>query len=248
MADNRSKKIKFALYLKNNEEVRSKSDFKKHFDMTAIIGYLFDGKLLQWMRVHDYPNATCRAVDELVKNYNRKTMLLKNLSPENEKIFTRKVTSEICKIFEIDESEIGGIESIEQIIKSSNKEYDIIQVAAFEDEGEEEEILQYVNQIVRTQEELDEVITRLKSQKKAGKYKIIYLLNKGTPYELHKEDVFDTSIRFVGINRQSSTKDVTKIRIVQTNYEGKIELLKEEEVKKPENRDKFSNLERVGKL
>lgn len=151
MPDKWSKKIKFALSLKNNEEVRTKRDLKKYFDMTEIIGYLFDGKLYQWMLDHDYPKASCRAVDELLKDYNRKKINLKKLSPENEKIFTKEVISKLCKIFDIDETEIEEIESIEQIRKSSNKEYEIIQVAAFEDEDEEEEILQYINQIVRTQ-------------------------------------------------------------------------------------------------
>ena len=248
MADKQSKKIKFALFLKNNEEVRTKSDLKKYFDMTAIIGYLFDGKLYQWMLDHDYPKASCRAVDELLKNYNRKTMLLKNVSPDNEKIFTRKVISELCKIFEIDESEIEEIDSIEQIRKSSDKEYAIIQSAAFEDDDEEEEILQYINQIVRNQEELDEVITRLKSQKKSGKYKIIYLLNRAEPYKLRKEDVFNSTLRFVGINRQS-LEDKTKIVIEQSYDENKVEIMEEEQINitKPENRDKFSNLKIIAR-
>ena len=245
MADKRSKKIKFALSLRNNEEVRTKSDLKTYFDMAAIIGYLFDGKLLKWMRDHDYSTATCRAVEELLTNYKRKTLLLKDLSPENEKIFTRKLTSELCKIFEIDESEIEDIESIEQIRKSSDKEKKIKEIAAFEDEDEEEEVLQYINQIVRNQEELNEIINRLKAQKKSGKYKIIYLLNQMDPYRLRKEDVFNTTLRFVGINRQS-TEEKTKIIIEQINDENKFQVMEKEQVNlfrtKPENRDKFSNL------
>ena len=245
MADKRLKKVKFALFLKNNEEVRTKDDFKKYFDMTGIIEYLFDGKLLQWMRNHDYPNSTCRAVEELLKNYNRKTMLFKNLTPENEKIFTREFIRELCKIFEINETETEEIESIEQIIKSADKEDAILEIAAFEDDDEEEEILQYVNQIVRTQTELNEVINRLKAQKKAGKYKIVYLINKDEPYKLNKEDVFDSALRFVGINRQG-IEDETKISIEQRLPDGTFEVMEKEQLKilcsKPENRDRFSNL------
>ena len=245
MADKRSKKIKFALYLKNNEEVRTKRDLKKYFDMAEIIGYLFDGKLLQWMRDHDYPTASCLAVKEVLKDYNKKKIAVRNLSIGDEKNFTREVIIKLCKIFEIDESEIEEIESIEQIRKSSNNEYEIIQAAAFEDEDEEENTLEYINQIVRTQEELNEVINRLKAQKKSGKYKIIYLLNQDEPYRLLKEDVFYTTLRFVGINRQS-IEDETKIISEQTVDEGKTEILEEEQINifrtKPENRDKFSNL------
>ena len=254
MADKRSKKINFALFLKNNEEVRTKNDLKKYFDMREVIGYLFDRKLSRWMRGHDYPETSCRAVDELLQDYNRKTKLLKNLSPENEKIFTRKVIRELCKIFEIDETEIEeveSIESIEQIRKSSNKEDEIIDAAAFEDDDEEENILQYINQIVRTQEELNEVINRLKAQKKAGKYKIIYLLNRIEPYKLRKVDVFNTSLRFVGINRQSMEDDETKIIIEQLREEDTLEIMEEEQVNifrtKPENRDKFSNLKIIAR-
>lgn len=250
MGDKQHKKIKFALFLKNNEEVRNKRDFKKYFDMKKIIGYLFDGKLLQWMQGHDYPIETCRAVENLLINYNRKTLLFKNVSPENEKIFTREVLSELCKIFEVDESEIEGIDSIEQIRKSANKEYAIINIAAFEDDDEEEEILQYVNQIVRTQIELNEVIARLKAQKKSGKSKIIYLLNQTGSYTLDKEDVFNTAIRFVGINRQS-VDDKTKLRIKQQFFDGKYENIEEKELKilssKPENHDKFSNLKIIAR-
>ena len=242
MADKRSKKIKFALSLKNNE-VRTKRDLKKYFDMEEIIGYLFDGKLLPWMYDHGYSMVTCRAVDELLSDYDRKSELLKK--SENEKIFTKEVTSKLCKIFEIDESEIEEIESIEQIRKSSKKEDKIIEIAAFEDDDEEEEILQYINQIVSTQEELNEVINRLKSQKKSGKYKIIYLLKQDKSYRLRKEDVFNTALRFVGINSQS-TDDKTKIIIEQVRDKDKLEVMEEESLKifrtKPENRDKFSNL------
>ncbi len=251
MADKHLKKVKFALFLKNNEEVRTKDDFKKNFDMTEIIGYLFadnrfgNNKLLKWMRDHDYPDDTCCAVEELWKTYNRRKLIFKNITPEKEKIFTREFTSKLCQIFEIDESKTEEIESIEQIIKSSSKEDEILEIAAFEDDDEEEEILQYVNQIVRTQTELNEVINRLKAQKKAGKYKVVYLINKDKPYKLNKEDVFDSALRFVGINRQA-IEDETKISIEQKVSEGTFEVMEKEQLKifcsKPENRDKFSNL------
>ncbi|MBR4903425.1 MAG: hypothetical protein IKZ53_02045 [Selenomonadaceae bacterium] len=245
MPDKLLKKIKFALYLKNNEEVRTKKDFKKYFDLKAIISYWLDGKLLKWMQTHDYPKETCQAVDELLKNYKRRTLLFKNVSPEDEKIFTREVIRELCKIFEVDEAEFKDIESIEQIRNSANKEYAIIDLAAFEDEDEKEEILQYVNQIVRSQTELEEVLNRLKAQKKAGKYKIIWLLNQIEPYILQKEDVFDTPFRFAGINRQS-IEDETKILIKQISGDGKSEIIDVEQLNifcsKPENHDKFSNL------
>ena len=90
MADKRSKKIKFALSLKNNEEVRTKRDLKKYFDMAEIIGYLFDGKLLQWMRDHDYPTASYLAVKEILRDYNKKRIAVRNLSLGDEKNFTQR--------------------------------------------------------------------------------------------------------------------------------------------------------------
>lgn len=247
MADKRLKKIKFALSLKNNEEVRTKSDLKKYFYMTEIIGYLLDGKLLRWMKDHDYPKASCDAVEELRKKYESQTKRsLKKFSADDEKIYTQEVTHGLCEIFGVDETEIENIESIEQILTSDKKEDDIIDNAVFDDDDEEEEILQYVNQIARTQKELTEIVNRLKSQKKAGKYKIVYLLRRDEPYILNSDDVFGTPLRFVGINHQSNEDDKTRIIIKQINDEGSAEIIKEKDLetfrKKPENRGKFSNL------
>ena len=247
MTDKHSKKIKFALYLKDNEEVRTRSDLKEYFYMTEIIGYLFNGKLLLWMKDHDYPKSACDAVEALRINYERQTKRsLKKFSAADEEIFTQEVIHGLCEIFEIDESKIETIKSIDQIKKSDTKEEYLKGHATFDDEDEEERILQYVNQIARTQDELIEIINRLKSQKKAAKHKIIYLLCRDEPYTLDRADVFDTPFYFFGINNQSNEDDKTKIIIKQTDSDGNSEVIRLKDLdnfsNKPENRNKFSNL------
>lgn len=69
--------------------------------MKEILGYLLNGKLSPWMRDHDYPIAACRAVEELLKTYERKALLFKKGSPEDERRFTKRITDKLCEIFEI---------------------------------------------------------------------------------------------------------------------------------------------------
>ncbi len=255
MTDKLSKKIRFALYLKNNEEVRTKDDFKEFFGMTEIIGYLLDGRLLIWMRDHGYPKEKCEEVERLAKICRTGDELLKIFKADkfkiedDEKKHTRRVITELGRIFELDENEfdeeeLQKIENIRYIKESYDKERVLNKIAAFEDEAEEEEILQYINQIVQTQAELNEVINRLKTQKKYGKAKVVYLLNQVQPYELREDDVFDTQIRFVGIDRQA-VEEKTKIVIKQMR-DGELQIVPEYQIenfrKKPENRNKFGNL------
>lgn len=72
MPDKISKKIKFALYLKNDEEVRTLEEFYKYFDMSEVIRYFLRGKLSSWLRNHNYPEEKCRAIEQLKKITTRK--------------------------------------------------------------------------------------------------------------------------------------------------------------------------------
>ena len=45
----RKRKIKFALELKDGEEVRSMDELREHFDLEKVIGYFQDGKLIEWL-------------------------------------------------------------------------------------------------------------------------------------------------------------------------------------------------------
>ncbi len=49
MAPMRKRRIKFALNLKDGEQVRSLEELQEHFDLEKIIGYYQDGKLLTWL-------------------------------------------------------------------------------------------------------------------------------------------------------------------------------------------------------
>lgn len=86
MAPMRKRRIKFALELKNGEQVRCLEELQEHFDLEKIIGYYQDGKLLTWLEDRSYYDEA----DEI-----------KKLSGD-ESDLGRK----LCRIFQIEQSAI----------------------------------------------------------------------------------------------------------------------------------------------
>ena len=85
MPDKMSKKIKFALFFegsKGDVEVRTLEEFKEFFSMAEVIEYFLDGKLLKWLRSHNYPEAKCAVIELLYKRY-------KDLSKKNSEFWNR---------------------------------------------------------------------------------------------------------------------------------------------------------------
>ena len=50
----RKRKIKFALELKDGQEARSMEELREYFDLRKIIGYLHDGRLVEWLEDRFY--------------------------------------------------------------------------------------------------------------------------------------------------------------------------------------------------
>lgn len=172
MPDKISKKIKFALYLKDNKEVRTLEEFKKCFDMNEVIKYFLSGKLSRWLRSHNYPEEKCRAIEQLKKSYDQKND-------------AGELVQQLSKILDVSESDttadenIESIQILEQILK---KEIEIKAAVNLGNEDEKDEILKAVDRIARTQEELNKIIEKSKRQKNSAN--IIYLVKKKFPYSL----------------------------------------------------------------
>ena len=62
-----AKKIKFPLKLKNDFPVRTLDELRAHFELSKILGYYLDGKLLTWLKDHHY-DAEANAISALNKD------------------------------------------------------------------------------------------------------------------------------------------------------------------------------------
>ncbi len=242
-----SKKIKFALYLKDDKEVRTLEEFHKYFDMSEAIRYFLNGKLSSWLRNHNYPEEKCHAIEELKKFYDSQKLLLTIDGSSNYKKYdTAELVEQLSQILEISEStttaaeNIESVQIIEQILK---KEHEINQFVALGNEDEKDEILKDVDRIARTQDELDEIIEKSKRQKNSSN--TIYLVRKKFPYSLKLVDVFYTNLRFIGLNKISS-EYVPEIQIFYASADGKETVLEEGKLKHfisdPQNKNKFNNI------
>ena len=69
-----AKKIKFALEMPDGAKVRTIEDLREHFDLEKILGYYFDGKLLEWLEDRYYEKSAkdIRALDSNAFDFKQK--------------------------------------------------------------------------------------------------------------------------------------------------------------------------------
>lgn len=166
-------------------------------------------------------------------------------SSETKEDDARQLIKQLSQVFEIAESESNSddtIESIQIIEQILQKETEIKEAVEFEDDAEIDEVLKDVERIARDQDELDKIIEKSKKQKKSSN--IIYLLKKDLPYTLKVDDVFNTNLRFIGLNRFSS-EEAPEIEIYILVDDEEI-LLEEGKLKnfrsEAQAKNKFNNL------
>ena len=58
-----ARKIKFALEMKNKEQVRTLEDLRTHFDINKAIAYFLDGKLMTWLEDRYYEEEAAHLSD-----------------------------------------------------------------------------------------------------------------------------------------------------------------------------------------
>ena len=51
-----ARKIRFPLKMTNSTEVRTIEELRANFDLTAVLGYYADGKLVDWLRDRYFEN------------------------------------------------------------------------------------------------------------------------------------------------------------------------------------------------
>lgn len=68
-----AKKIKFALKLKDEADVRTLEALQEHFDLEKVTAYFLDGKLLEWLedRYYDEEAEKIRALDKDAKDFHQ---------------------------------------------------------------------------------------------------------------------------------------------------------------------------------
>ena len=191
-----NKKIKFALILKNDEEVRTMSDLKKFFDIREVMDSFFDGKLERWLADHYYFDKA-EKISELRNRYKDKSNSTENL--------TEKAVEVIQEIFDIPPAERKKLnqDDIEDIIRLSKKEDELVQNIV------DKNALKNIHLVAENQAELEKLI-----KKNHNKMVSIYILNDGAnPYTLNAKYIERTKLRFVGVETKNSRLK-TKINIV----------------------------------
>ena len=237
--DKMSKKIKFALILKNDEEVRTvgelKEQLEKNFD-SSIIECFLDGKdeskLAQWLRDHHY-RGEAEKLNRLWKSYKAQR---KN-SAENATITPAVLIKEIYSVFKllppnIEDSQSIDINKIEEISKKKDE---------LEDKIDDVDALKHISQVARNQNELDKILNSYADRKNAKQISIYLLSDGAEKYSLKYEYLEQTNLRFVGVDCVNDDDEV-QIEVVKTNGDKWTAEEYDKFSKKKENRNRFSNL------
>ena len=126
-----ARKIKFALKMKDDVEVRNLQELKDNFDLNQVMGYLADGKLETWLADRYY--------DELADNVSMLDMRAPDLREK------------LCRIFGV-EYEAEDALSMEEIEERNRKIEKLRQFT------EDEEIIKNVDSVAFSQEELADIL------------------------------------------------------------------------------------------
>lgn len=127
----RKRKIKFALEMKDGEQVRDLEALQEHFDLEKVIGYFQDGKLLEWLRDRFYDDEA----DAVSK-----------LNGEDSDFGMR-----LCEIFHVESKGIE-VESPEAIAWRNERLEQLKQYTA------DPEILRQVDVVAFNQDDLEEIL------------------------------------------------------------------------------------------
>lgn len=128
----RKRRIKFALELKDDEQVRSLEELQEHFDLEKIIGYYQDGKLLTWLEDRFYDDEA----DEI-----------KKLSGDESDL-----GEQLCRIFNIEHSDVQDADDPETIAWRKER---LERLKQFTDDSS---ILQHVDWVAFDQDDLEEIL------------------------------------------------------------------------------------------
>ena len=124
------KKIKFALKMKDDTEVRNLQELRESFDLNQIVTYFLDGKLETWL------------MDRYYKDLAEKIGSLEKSDPE--------LRRKLCEIFEAEYEEDSL--SVEEIEKRSQR------IRKLKEITDDETIIKHVDKVAFSQEELADLL------------------------------------------------------------------------------------------
>ena len=128
-----AKRIKFSLKMANGEQVRNIDDLRENFDLSSVMGYFADGKLLTWLEDRYY--------DEEIE-------AVKSLTKED-----RDLGQKLCKIFDVkyDASMVKKID-VGSVERRNQKMSELKQYTT------DTEILEKIDNVAVTQKEFIELL------------------------------------------------------------------------------------------
>lgn len=127
------KRIKFSLKMANGEQVRNIDDLRENFDLSSVMGYFADGKLLTWLEDRYY-DEEIEAVKSLTKD-------------------DRDLGQKLCKIFDVkyDASMVKKID-VGSVERRNQKMSELKQYTT------DTEILEKIDNVAVTQKEFVELL------------------------------------------------------------------------------------------
>lgn len=228
-----TKKIKFALIMKDGKEVRNKEELKNNFDIYELMTNFIDKtrtgstKLEEWLKDRGYQDEYKR-INELKEVYDK--------SDEKKR---RDVLRDICKCFNVSVDE-SIIESFDfgKMLWNANRADEIKRLT------DDKQVLNNINRTVLNQEELEAKEIELGNEKdkkifllktKEVEYYILNCenLNKGFKYIGKKGKFIDGEVKVKIVNntidkRELSTSDIKTIKSVIEKSLGNIKICSEE--------------------
>ena len=125
-----ARKIKFAMKMRDDVEVRTLSELKEHFDLERVMTYYLDGKLDTWLADRYY--------DELYDN-------IQELDRDAPDLGRR-----LCELFGVDyEDDALSVEEIEE----RNRKISLLKEIT-----DDEEIIENIDSVAFSQEELADLL------------------------------------------------------------------------------------------
>ena len=204
MASKLSKKIKFALLLKDGKEVRTLVELRENFDIDEIMDNFTDGKLEEWLKDHEY-TLQLECINNLRKCY------------DDGSSTPQIVAKQLCKTFDVsvDEEKIQSLD-INRIQDISRKKDDIKARTG------DKQALNHIHQVARNQDDLDDFLNKRKGS-------VIYLLSDGEEFYKIGSDDIDLGYKFIGVKTNSRNSTALKVFAHDTDAlldDDKIEKLK----------------------
>ena len=203
-----NKNILFSLVLKNDKEVRTLDELRRHFDIEDIVERCIDdNRLADWLENRCYERER-RRVNELKAEYDRRQ---KNnqASGESERENLQWLAGELCDVF-------GVAEEKDKIDKLDDKRLKASRIKESELKGviseDDSYLIKFKQRMARNQGELQTITDEIKKKGRRGA--VIYLVSQANklPYTIEAVDI-KKGIRYVGVRTIRQDGSIIGVKI-----------------------------------